>query len=73
MRLMKPNAMIREARSKLCLTQSAAGRLFGATLRTWQDWEGGKRKPHGSATRLIRLATEMPEVVEWLRARQGDE
>jgi putative transcriptional regulator len=65
--------MVREARSRLGLTQSAAGHLFGATLRTWQDWEGGKRTPHGSTLLLIRLATERPEVVEWLRANQGDE
>ena len=70
---MKPDDL-KAARTKLGkLTQLQAGRLFGATLRTWQDWEGGKRSPTGPTVRLIRLATEMPAVVDWLRARQGDE
>jgi transcriptional regulator with XRE-family HTH domain len=63
--------MVREARRSLGLTQSQAGHLFGATLRTWQDWESGNRKPHGSALLLIELACEKPEVVDWLEAKRA--
>ena len=34
---------IREARHRAGLTQAAAGALIGATRRTWQDWEAGRR------------------------------
>jgi DNA-binding transcriptional regulator YiaG len=68
---MKPDDL-RAARLKLGrLTQTEAGLLFGTPLRTWQDWEGGARKPHGSTLLLIRLATERPDVVEWL-TQQGE-
>jgi DNA-binding transcriptional regulator YiaG len=35
--------IIRKTRDKAKLTQSQAGELIGAPLRTWQDWEYGKR------------------------------
>lgn len=34
---------IREARASAGLTQTKAGALIGAPLRTWQDWESGAR------------------------------
>lgn len=34
---------IRAARESLGLSQSAAGALCFAALRTWQAWEGGER------------------------------
>ena len=34
---------IRAARASSGLTQTAAGALIGAKLRTWQDWESGAR------------------------------
>lgn len=33
-------------RLRLGLTQTQAGMLVRAGLRTWQDWEHGKREPH---------------------------
>lgn len=54
-------------RKQLSLTQVEAGRLFGATLRTWEDWEAGRRKPHGSTLLLLKLVGERPELIEWLR------
>lgn len=42
--LQKPSAAaIRTARNAAEHTQTEAGVLVGATLRTWQDWEGGQR------------------------------
>jgi transcriptional regulator with XRE-family HTH domain len=62
-------AELRAGRLKLGLTQSEAGHLFGATLRTWQDWEAGFRTPHGSTLLLIELACKRPEVVQWLQEK----
>lgn len=42
--LTNPNPdAIREARLKAGLTQTQAGAILGAPLRTWQDWEYGHR------------------------------
>lgn len=35
---------IRAARESLGLSQTAAGALCWAKLRTWQSWEGGERE-----------------------------
>lgn len=41
-------ATVREKRMSLGLTQTEAARIVSSSLRTWQDWEGGKNKmPHG--------------------------
>lgn len=34
---------IRQARESAGLTQAEAGALIGAPLRSWQDWEYGRR------------------------------
>jgi DNA-binding transcriptional regulator YiaG len=36
-------ATIRKARHRLGLTQTEAGFVINAKLRTWQDWESGRR------------------------------
>lgn len=44
---------IRTERTRRRLTQRVAGSLIGAALRTFQDWEYGKRKfPNGTLWRL---------------------
>ena len=37
------SAQVREARKAAGLTQSKAAAIIDATLRTWQEWEGGRR------------------------------
>lgn len=32
-------------RARRGLTQTEAGKLVGVSLRTWQSWEAGERKP----------------------------
>lgn len=39
-------AEIAQAREEAELTQTEAAALIYATLRTWQDWEGGRRRMH---------------------------
>lgn len=35
---------IKRARKMYKLTQTEAARLIGYSLRSWQEWEGGRRK-----------------------------
>lgn len=37
---------IRAARARAGLTQTGAANVIYSTLRTWQDWEGGKNPMH---------------------------
>ncbi|MEG1880155.1 MAG: helix-turn-helix domain-containing protein [Oscillospiraceae bacterium] len=44
---------LKEARKKANLSQTKAALLIGVPLRTWQNWEGGKRIPPDYVERLI--------------------
>jgi DNA-binding transcriptional regulator YiaG len=48
---------IRAARTAAGLTQTEAGDLVHASLRTWQQWEAGDRKMHPGLFELFRLKT----------------
>lgn len=49
-------------RRRLGLTQAQAGEKIGATRRTWQDWETGRRTPPGYLARALRdLERELME------------
>lgn len=50
-----PPATIRAARKAAGLTQTEAARLVHASLRSWQDWEGGRRKMHPAIWELFCL------------------
>lgn len=50
-------AEIKGARAIAKLTQTAAGELVGATLRTWQDWEYGHRPMPARAWDMFLLYT----------------
>lgn len=49
-------------RSRLNLTQDAFAALMGVSKRTLEQWEQGRRKPHGSALALLKIADRHPEV-----------
>lgn len=49
-------------RTKLNLSQSSFAGLLGVSIRTWQDWEQGRRTPQGPAIALLRIAEQHPEV-----------
>jgi len=59
---MKPEApdlaKIRAARKAAGLTQSEAAALVHAKMRTWQDWEGGRRKMPLAAWELFLIKTD---------------
>ena len=48
---------IRAARTAAGLTQTKAGDLVHASLRTWQQWEAGDRKMHPGLFELFKLKT----------------
>lgn len=51
----------RAARLAAGLTQTAAAQLIGAKLRTFQDWEGGRRNmPHAKYALFCMLVTPQP-------------
>jgi DNA-binding XRE family transcriptional regulator len=43
------------ARVKAGLTQTEAGKLIHASLRTWQQWEAGDRRMHPAFWELFKL------------------
>ena len=56
-----------EARAKVGLSQQEFADLLGASARTLQDWEQGRREPTGAAKTLLRVAVSHPEVLRELQ------
>lgn len=48
---------IRAARKQYRLTQTEAGALVQAALRTWQDWEAGYHPMHPGLWELFQIKT----------------
>lgn len=55
------------ARASVGLSQAAFAELLGVSVRTFQDWEQGRRSPTGAAKTLLRVAVQHPEVLRDLR------
>lgn len=53
---------VAQLREEMGLTQTEAGELLYATLRTWQDWEGGRRRMPALAWEYLCLLQAFPEV-----------
>jgi putative transcriptional regulator len=45
------------------LTQSEFAALLGISVKTLQNWEQGRRSPHGAARVLLQVASKHPEAV----------
>lgn len=57
-KLKKPSpAQIRAARERAGLTQTEAGQVVHANLRSWQKWEGGERGMHVGFWELFLIKT----------------
>jgi len=50
---------LREARKAAGLSMTKAAELSGTPYRTWQDWEGGKRRVPGIAMAWLRLYVQL--------------
>lgn len=45
------------------LSQAKFAALLGISVRTLQNWEQGRRRPHGPARVLLRVAARSPKAV----------
>lgn len=50
-------------RERYGLSQERFAALLGISVRTLQNWEQGRRRPHGPARVLLRVAERHPEAV----------
>jgi putative transcriptional regulator len=54
---------VKQIRERYDLSQSEFATLLGASIKTLQNWEQGRRAPHGSARVLLQVAARHPEAV----------
>ncbi|MDS0860570.1 type II toxin-antitoxin system MqsA family antitoxin [Burkholderia pseudomultivorans] len=54
------------ARAKVGMSQSEFANLLGVSVRTYRQWEQGRRKPTGAALTLLRVAIKHPEALKGL-------
>jgi putative transcriptional regulator len=50
-------------REKYRLSQEQFAAMLGISVRTLQNWEQGRRRPHGPARVLLQVAEEHPEAI----------
>lgn len=60
---MVPVSIAAEARQRLGMSQAQFAGMLGVSVRTFQDWEQGRREPSGAAKTLLRIAAVRPDVV----------
>lgn len=58
-----PVSMAAQARQRLGLSQAQFAGMLGVSVRTYQDWEQGRREPSGAARTLLRVAAIRPDAV----------
>jgi putative transcriptional regulator len=54
---------VRAIREKLHKSQSQFAQMIGVSISTLQNWEQGRRQPHGPARALLLVASKAPNVV----------
>jgi putative transcriptional regulator len=55
--------LVKAARERLGLSQSAFAELIDTPVATLRDWEQGRFAPPGAARRLLEIALRHPEVL----------
>ena len=55
---------IKKIRADLHKSQREFALMIGVGLSTLQNWEQGRRRPHGPARALLRVASRNPSIVE---------
>jgi putative transcriptional regulator len=58
-----PNVNVKAIRQKIGKSQSEFARMIGVSVATLQNWEQGRRLPHGPARALLKVAAANPEAV----------
>jgi len=54
---------VKRIRTDYALSQSEFAALLGVSVKTLQNWEQGRRVPHGAARVLLRVAARHPQAV----------
>jgi putative transcriptional regulator len=54
---------VRQIRERYELSQSEFAALLGVSTKTLQNWEQGRRTPHGAARVLLQVAARHPQAV----------
>lgn len=54
---------VKEIRERYHLTQAEFAELLGVSLRTYQNWEQGRREPEGPVKVLLKIAAVHPEAI----------
>lgn len=54
---------VKQIRAQYDLSQSEFAALLGVSIKTLQNWEQGRRAPHGTARVLLQVAARHPEAV----------
>ena len=54
---------VKQIREQYQLSQSEFATLLGVSVKTLQNWEQGRRTPHGAARVLLQVAARHPAVV----------
>ena len=61
-----------QARQRLGMSQTQFAGMLGVSVRTFQDWEQGRREPSGAAKTLLRIAALRPDAVHEALASSRD-
>lgn len=59
---------VKAARKFLQVTQGRFAEIVGVNIETVKAWEIGRRKPEGTASRVIRLIVKKPGFAEFFEA-----
>ena len=54
---------VKQIRQGYQLSQSEFAALLGVSIKTLQNWEQGRRSPHGAARILLQVAAKHPNAV----------
>jgi putative transcriptional regulator len=54
---------VKQIRDRYKLSQTEFAALLGISVKTLQNWEQGRRTPHGAARVLLQVADKHPEAV----------
>jgi putative transcriptional regulator len=54
---------VKQIRAQFEFSQSEFAALLGISVKTLQNWEQGRRTPHGAARVLLQVAAKHPEAV----------
>lgn len=58
-----PAPDVKQIRTGYQLTQREFAAMLGVSIKTLQNWEQGRRTPHGTARVLLNVAAQHPDAV----------